>query len=82
MRRAFDWKRSRISILEVDAVPQSCMPYVQMESRSELYGLSDCRLSAKLVPTFGNRGVSRSQRGFSYGRNFGFLDRSSTFCFK
>jgi hypothetical protein len=33
------------------------------ESASELYRLSDCRLSAKLVPTFVDRGVSRSQRG-------------------
>jgi hypothetical protein len=24
MRKAFDWKRSRISMLEVEAVPQSC----------------------------------------------------------
>jgi hypothetical protein len=26
MRRAFNWKRSRISMLEVEAVPQSCIP--------------------------------------------------------
>jgi hypothetical protein len=26
MRRAFDWKRSSVSILDVDAVPQSCIP--------------------------------------------------------
>jgi hypothetical protein len=26
MRKAFDWKRSRISMLEVEAVPQSCIP--------------------------------------------------------
>jgi hypothetical protein len=25
MRKAFDWKRSRISTLEVEAVPQSCI---------------------------------------------------------
>jgi hypothetical protein len=24
--KAFDWKRSRISMLEVEAVPQSCIP--------------------------------------------------------
>jgi hypothetical protein len=33
------------------------------ESASELYRPSDRRLSAKLVPTFADRGVSRSQRG-------------------
>jgi hypothetical protein len=27
MRMAFDWKRSGISMLEVEAVPQSCIPY-------------------------------------------------------
>jgi hypothetical protein len=26
MRIAFDWKRFRISMLEVEAVPQSCIP--------------------------------------------------------
>jgi hypothetical protein len=26
MRKAFDWKRSRISMFEVEAVPQSCIP--------------------------------------------------------
>jgi hypothetical protein len=35
------------------------------DSSSELYRLSDHRLSAKLVPTFADRGVSRSQRGGS-----------------
>jgi hypothetical protein len=24
--KAFDWKRSRISMLEVEAMPQSCIP--------------------------------------------------------
>jgi hypothetical protein len=28
MRKAFDWNLSRISILQVEAVPQSCMPLV------------------------------------------------------
>jgi hypothetical protein len=35
------------------------------ESESELYRPSDRRLSAKLVPTFADRGVSRSQRAES-----------------
>jgi hypothetical protein len=26
MLKAFDWKRSRISMLEVEAIPQSCIP--------------------------------------------------------
>jgi hypothetical protein len=35
------------------------------EPASELYRPRDCRLSAKLVPTLADRGVSRSQRGGS-----------------
>jgi hypothetical protein len=31
MLKAFSWKCSRISILEVEAVPQSCVPLVQIE---------------------------------------------------
>jgi hypothetical protein len=30
MRKTLDWNRSRISMLEVEAVPQSYIPYVQM----------------------------------------------------
>jgi hypothetical protein len=30
MRKAFDWKRSRFPMLEVEAVPQTCFPYVQI----------------------------------------------------
>jgi hypothetical protein len=26
MCKAFDWKHSRISLLEVEAIPQSCIP--------------------------------------------------------
>jgi hypothetical protein len=35
------------------------------ESASELYRPGDRHLSAKLVPTFADRGLSRSQRGGS-----------------
>jgi hypothetical protein len=35
-RRALDWKRSRISIFEVEADPQSCMPYVHIGLRMTL----------------------------------------------
>jgi hypothetical protein len=37
MRKAFDWKRSRISMLEVEAVPQSCIPQVQIGLSVVLY---------------------------------------------
>jgi hypothetical protein len=37
MRKAFDWKRSRISMFEVEAVPQSCIPQVQIGLSIVLY---------------------------------------------
>jgi hypothetical protein len=30
MRRTVDWKRSRISVFEMEDVPDSCIPYVQI----------------------------------------------------
>jgi hypothetical protein len=30
MRKTLDWNRSRILMLEVEAVPHSCIPYTQM----------------------------------------------------
>jgi hypothetical protein len=50
------------------------------ESTSELCRPSDSHLSAKLMPTFADRGVSRkSVRRIPYGRILGFLDRSRCF---
>jgi hypothetical protein len=37
MRKAFDWKRPRISMLEVEAVPQSCILQAQIGSSTVLY---------------------------------------------
>jgi hypothetical protein len=42
---------------------------------------NDHRLSAKLVPTFADRGVSRGQRNGSPGRILGFLDQSLYYFF-
>jgi hypothetical protein len=52
------------------------------ESASELYRPSDRRLSAKLVPTFAERGYHVVSVTNSYGRNLGFLDRSRYFFFQ
>jgi hypothetical protein len=53
------------------------------ESARELYQPSDHRLSAKSVPTFADRGVSRSQRGGSpYARNLVFYTEPATFSFE
>jgi hypothetical protein len=30
MRKAFDWKHSRIYILETEAIPQSCISQIQI----------------------------------------------------
>jgi hypothetical protein len=44
------------------------------ESASELYRPSDRRLSAKLVPTFADRGYHMVSVTDPYGRIFRFLD--------
>jgi hypothetical protein len=46
------------------------------ESASELYRRSDHRLSAKLLPTFADRGCLVVSVTDPYGRILGFLDRS------
>ena len=52
-------------------------------SASELYRESSRRRSAKLVPTFADRGVSRGRRnGSPTAVNLCFLDRSRYFLFK
>jgi hypothetical protein len=45
------------------------------ESVSELYRLSDHRLSAKLVPTFADIGCHVVRGTDPYGRILGFLER-------
>jgi hypothetical protein len=45
------------------------------DSASELYRPSDRRLSAKLVPTFADRGCHVVTVTDPYGRNLGFLYR-------
>ena len=53
------------------------------QSASELYRQSGRRRSAKLVPTFADRGVSRGQRnGSPRSFNLCFLDRSRYFLFE
>jgi hypothetical protein len=47
-----------------------------LESASELYRASDRRLSAKLLPTFADRGYRVVSVTDPYGRSLGFLDRS------
>jgi hypothetical protein len=52
------------------------------ESTSKLYPLSDCRLSAKLVPTFAARGCHMVSVTDPYDCILGFLDRSRYFLFQ
>jgi hypothetical protein len=52
------------------------------ESASELYRPSDRRLSAKLVPTFADRGCHVVSVTNPYGRILGFLDRRRYFFFQ
>jgi hypothetical protein len=46
------------------------------ESARELYRPNDSRLSAKLVPTFADRGCHEVSEKNPYGSNLGFPDRS------
>jgi hypothetical protein len=52
------------------------------ESANELYPQSDCSLSAKLVPTFSDRGCQVVSVTDLYGRILGFLDRNRYFFFQ
>jgi hypothetical protein len=52
------------------------------ESTSELYQLSDSRLSAKWLPTFANRGCHVVSMTYPYGRILDFLDRRCYFSIK
>jgi hypothetical protein len=51
------------------------------EFASKLYQPSDCRLSAKLVPTFADKGCRMVSTTDPYGRNLGLLDQSRYFFF-
>jgi hypothetical protein len=53
-----------------------------LQSASELYQQSDCRLSTKLMPTFADRGCRVVSATDPYGRNLGFLERSRYFIFQ
>jgi hypothetical protein len=50
------------------------------DSASELYRLSDRRLSAKLAPTFADRGCDVVSVTDPYGSILGFLGRSRYYC--
>jgi hypothetical protein len=52
------------------------------ESASELYRPSDRRLSAKLLPTFADRGCHVVSVTDPYGSILGFLDKSRYFSIK
>jgi hypothetical protein len=52
------------------------------ESASELYRPSDRRLSAKIVPTFADRGCNVVGVTDPYGRILGFLDQCRYFFFQ
>jgi hypothetical protein len=51
-------------------------------STSELYRPSDRRMSAKLVPTFADRGCRVVSATDLHSRTFGFLDRSHYYFFQ
>jgi hypothetical protein len=74
------WRDGRCDVLQTNKQKTSQTPW--SESASELYRPSDLRLSAKLVPTFADRGRHVVSVTDTYGRILGFLDRSRYFSFK
>jgi hypothetical protein len=60
----------------------SLMTSMASQPTSEPYLSSDRRLSAKLVPTFADRGCHVFSAANPHGRNFDFLDRSRYYFFK
>jgi hypothetical protein len=69
------------SVWETSANLQFIVPVAISKTnlRGELYRPSDRRLSAKLVPTFADRGVAWSAQRIYTAVNIGFLDRSRYF---
>jgi hypothetical protein len=57
-------------------------PQQQPSLHTELYRPSDCRLSAKLVPTSDDRECHTVSVTDPYGRNLRFLDRCRYFLFE
>jgi hypothetical protein len=55
---------------------------LKLNSASELYQPSNCRLLAKRLPTFADRGCHVVSVTDPYGRILGFLDRSRYFSIK
>jgi hypothetical protein len=82
---------NRISVLMVKRCPLSHLPNANRkgilftpwsESASELYRPRDRHLSAKLVPSFADRGCHVVRVTDPYGRNLGFLDWSLNFFYQ
>jgi hypothetical protein len=71
-RREFEIKREN---LDISIVYTTIQLY-------ELYRLSDCRLSAQLIPTFADRGCHLVSVTYPYGRILIFLDWSRYFFFQ
>jgi hypothetical protein len=69
-----------VRLAEIENLAKNETPWP--ESASELYRPSDRRLSAKLVPTFADRGCHLVSMADPYGRILGFLDRSRYFFFQ
>jgi hypothetical protein len=81
--QAFLWKQSNRGVkltTHFHPLPRTIM--VEPESASELYGLSDRPLSAKLVPTSADRVCHVVSMTDPYCRILGFLDRSRYFSFE
>jgi hypothetical protein len=75
MRQFLYGKDESELLCDADGTKKTLWP----ESASELYRPSDRRLSARLMPTFADRGCHVVSVTDPYGRTLGFLDRSRYF---
>jgi hypothetical protein len=66
---------------EIRRFGEQCKNTPWTESANELYRPSDCRLSAKLVPTFANKGWHVFSVTDPHSRILGFLDRGYSVLF-
>jgi hypothetical protein len=64
-----------------ESIERNCVLTPRPEFAIELYRPSDRRLSAKLVPTFADRGCRMVSVTDPYGRILGFLDRGIVYIY-
>jgi hypothetical protein len=76
------WSSGQFLATDPDAIQFNTQQTPWPNSASKLYRPSDCRMSAKLVPTFADRGCCMVRTTDPYSRILGYLDRRRYFLFQ